>query len=266
MKQKKVEYELFEMVRDSEMRRDKEIQRSKYKFTYNYVAYDIVCSSYSYCSSSLLLITYITHLFLEICFAIVIDNCEEVKLEEDGTKIINDQAKSLKKAFDGVGFCVLYFNSLSSELIAHLLLSFRDNVDHSQLSAFVLVFLSKGQTPQLYDANNEVVPFDAVFQFFYNDELPLAKIPKMFLFDLACLDDQEKSCPSLPQCPEKSVVLAVSHHTLNFSPAINTLSNNLSRKSIQDLCKEIHQTTDCFVTWDDTIHNQFKFENPSNEE
>ena len=88
----------------------------------------------------------------------------------------------------------------------------------------------------------------------------------MFLFDLACLDDQEKSRPSLPQCPEKSVVLAVLHHTLKSSPAINTLSNNLSRKSIQDLCKEVNKTTGCFVTSCDTIHNRFKFENPSNEE
>ena len=191
-------------------------------------------------------------------------------MEEDGTRVINDQAKSLKEAFEGVGFCVLYFNSLSSESIARLLQSFRDNVDHSQLSAFVLVFLSKGRTSQLYDANNEVVPFDAVFQFFYNDESPLAKIPKMFFFDLlACRNDQRKSSPArplLPQFPKKSVILAVAHNDLKFSPAINTLANNLSQKSIQDLCEEIRQTTDCFVNWCDTIHNQFHFENSSNEE
>ena len=191
-------------------------------------------------------------------------------MEEDGTRVINDQAKSLKEAFEGVGFCVLYCNSLSSESIAHLLQSFHNNVDHSQLSAFALVFLSKGRTPQLYDANNEVVPFDAVFQFFYNNKSPLAKIPKMFFFDLlACHNDQRKSHPGhplLPRCPEKSVVLAVAHNDLKFSPAINTLANNLSQKSIQDLCKEIEETTGCFVNQCDTIKNQFHFENSSNEE
>ena len=90
-------------------------------------------------------------------------------MEENGTRVINDQAKSLKEAFEGVGFCVLYFNSLSSESIARLLQSFQDNFDHSQLSAFALVFLSKGRTPQLYDANDKVILFDTVFQFFYND-------------------------------------------------------------------------------------------------
>ena len=191
-------------------------------------------------------------------------------MEEDGTRVINDQAKSLKEAFEGVGFCVLYFNSHSSESITCLLQSFQDSADHSQLSAFALVFLSKGQTPQLYDANDKVIPFDAVFQFFYNDESPLANVPKLFFFDLlACLDDQRKSspaCPLLPQCPEKSVVLAVAHNDLKFSPAINTLSSNLSQKSIQDLCKELHQTTGCFVTWCNTINNEFNFKNPFIEE
>ena len=190
-------------------------------------------------------------------------------MEENGTRVINDQAKSLKEAFEGVGFCVLYFNSLSSESIARLLQSFQDNVDHSQLSTFALVFLSKGQTPQLYDANNEV-PFDAIFKFFYNDESPLAKVPKVFFFDLlACLDDQRKSSPArplLPQCPENSVILAVAHNNLKFSPAINTFANNLSQKSIQDLCKEIFQITGCFITWCNTINNNLNFENSSNEE
>lgn len=206
------------------------------------------------------------HLFLEVLFAIIIDNCGETKLEEDGTRVINGQGRSLKEAFEGVGFCVLYFNSLSSESIARLLQSFRDNVDHSQLSAFVLVFLSKGQTPQLYDANNEVVPFDAVFRFFYDDKLAeLAKIPKIFFFDVVCLDIENKNHPLLPQCPEKSVILAVSHHT-PFSPAINTLSNDLSRKSIQDCCKDIHKSIGCYATWIDSIHDKFNFEKSSNEE
>ena len=189
-------------------------------------------------------------------------------MEEDGTRVINDQAKSLKEAFEGVGFCVLYFNSLSSESIARLLQSFRDNVDHSQLSVFALVFLSKGHTPQLYDANNKVVPFDAVFQFFYNNELAeltLAKIPKIFFFDVACLNVKNKNRPLLPQCPEKSVILAVSHHN-PISPAINTLSNNLSRKSIQDCCKDVHKSTGCYATWIDNIHSEFHFEKSSNEE
>ena len=203
--------------------------------------------------------------FIEVLFAIIIDNCEEVTSGEDGTRVINDQAKSLKEAFEGVGFCVLYFNSLSSESIARLLQSFRDNFDHSQLSAFALVFLSKGQTPQLYDTNNEIVPFDTVFQFFYSDESPLAKIPKMFFFDVVCLDVKNINRPLLPQCPIKSVILAVSH-SIPFSPAVNTLSNDLSRKSIQECCKDIHKSNGCYATWIDDIHDGFHFEKSSNEE
>ena len=101
---------------------------------------------------------------------------------------------------------------------------------------FALIFLSKGKTPQLYDANNKVVPFEEIFQYFHDDESLLSKI---FFFDVACLSDETTSQPSLPDCPSNSLALATAHNNPNISFAVKTLSQDINQKSIQDIFKMI---------------------------
>ena len=177
-------------------------------------------------------------LFLGIRFAIIIDNCGEVELEEDGTRILNKQAKCLHEVLKGSGFCVLYLNNLSSTAIDNLLRAFKNDADHSQLSMFFLIFLGKGKTPQLYDANNTVISFEDMFQYFHDDESSLSKVPKIFFFDVACLNESQ---PSLPDCPSNSLALATAHSDPSISFAVETLSKYINQKSIQDIFRMIQK-------------------------
>ncbi|XP_019862994.1 PREDICTED: uncharacterized protein LOC109591788 [Amphimedon queenslandica] len=176
-----------------------------------------------------------------IRFAIIIDNCGEAKIEEDGTRKLNEQAKALHEVLEGSGFCVLYLNNLSSATIDNFLRAFKNDVDHSQLSMFALIFLSKGMTPQLYDANNTVVPFEKIFQYFYDDQSPLSEISKVFFFDIAYLDDENKSQPTLPDYPSNSLALAIAHNDPDFSFAVETLAQCFNQKSIQDIFATIQE-------------------------
>ena len=129
-------------------------------------------------------------IFIEIALAVVIDNHGEVKVENE-ERILNEEAASLEKAFEDLEFAVLYFNSLSSESIATLLEAI-SNVDHSQLLIIALVFLSKGNTAELYDADGMAVPYEDVFRHF-----PRCPTPLVLLFDSAVGDIQKKMIPRL---------------------------------------------------------------------
>uniref|UniRef100_A0A1X7SVW1 Caspase family p20 domain-containing protein n=1 Tax=Amphimedon queenslandica TaxID=400682 RepID=A0A1X7SVW1_AMPQE len=176
-----------------------------------------------------------------IRFAIIIDNCGEAKVEEDGTRILNEQAKCLYEVLEESGFCVLYLNNLSSAAIDNFLHTFTNDVDHSQLSMFFLIFLSKGKTPQLYAASDEVIPIGEIFQYFYDNQSPLLRIPKIFFFDIACLDNENKGQPTLPDYPKNSLALAIAHNDPDFSLAVETLSKCFNHRSVQDLFKTIQE-------------------------
>ena len=92
---------------------------------------------------------------------------------------MNDEAAALKTAFEGLEFAVLYFNNLTSESIATLLEAL-SKADRSQLLMIALVFLSKGKTAELYDADGVAVPYEDVFYHFLS-----CSIPVIFFFDLA---------------------------------------------------------------------------------
>ena len=104
-----------------------------------------------------------------------------------------------------------------------------------------LIFLTKGKTPQLYDASNAVVPFEKIFHYFHDDQSPLSEIPKVFFFDIAYLDDENQSQPSLPDYPCNSLALAIAHNDLNFSFAVETLVQCFNQKSIQDIFTTIQE-------------------------
>ena len=179
-----------------------------------------------------------------IHLAVIIDNREEFKADRATDLELSDEAATLKQAFEGVGFCVLYFKSLSSQSIATLLQSFQDDVDHYLLSIFALVFLSKGKKRQLYDANNEVVPYHDVI-FMPNSKTNAATInpllpgvSKLFFFDLAsCSSIQEEVAIELPN---NSLLLHVTHKDL-FSHAIDSFVENLNFADLKDCLTKVCQ-------------------------
>lgn len=179
-----------------------------------------------------------------IHLAVIIDNREEFKADRATDLELSDEAATLKQAFEGVGFCVLYFKSLSSQSIATLLQSFQDDVDHYLLSIFALVFLSKGKKRQLYDANNEVVPYQDVISIpnsktnaaTINPLLP--GVSKLFFFDLAsCSSIQEEVSIKLPN---NSLLLHVTHKDL-FSHAIDSFAKNLNYTKLRNCLKKVSQ-------------------------
>lgn len=177
-----------------------------------------------------------------IHLAVIIDNREEFKADRATDLELSDEAATLKQAFEGVGFCVLYFKSLSSQSIATLLQSFQDDVDHYLLSIFALVFLSKGKKRQLYDANNEVVPYHDVI--FIPDSITNARKPllsgvsKLFFFDLAsCSSIQEEVAIELPN---NSLLLHVTHKDL-FSHAIDSFAENLNYTDLTNCLTKVCQ-------------------------
>lgn len=180
-----------------------------------------------------------------IHLAVIIDNREEFNADKATNNIeFSDEAIILKEAFEGLGFCVLYFKSLSSQSIATLLQSFQDEVDHYQLSMFALVFLSKGKKCQLYDANSKVVPYcDVLFTRDFVDlradfRKPLLPIvPKLFFFDLALCSNIEENNFPIDKLSNNSFVLHVAHKNL-FSPVIDTLTENLNYTDHLKVCLE----------------------------
>ena len=161
---------------------------------------------------------------LEIHFAIIIDNHEEIQEVNKESRQVNDLRKTLKC----IGFYVLSFNYLSSQSISCLLEAFRQ-VDHSQLASFALVFLSKGHTNHLYGAGNDVIIFEEVFNFFNH----LSEVPKLFLFHLAYSGPPLNDRLTFPNPPKKSIALVVSLKlTANrkISPAISFIISNLNHE------------------------------------
>ena len=157
---------------------------------------------------------------LEIHFAIIIDNHEEVQ----EVNRVSNQVDALKETLECLGFFVLYFNYLSSQSILCLLKAFH-RVDHSQLASFALVFLSKGDTNDLYSSDNAVMSKE-VFKYFDD----IVQVPKLFLFHLAHSGETLSDRLKFPDPPKNSIALVVSIKlmaNMNFSPAIFSMIINL---------------------------------------
>ena len=158
---------------------------------------------------------------LEIHFAIIIDNHEEI--QEVSKESL--QVQHLKYTLECIGFCILSFNYLSSQSISCLLEAFHQ-IDHLQLASFALVFLSKGHTNHLYGAGNDVVTFEEVFKFFKH----LPEVPKLFLFHLAYSGQPLSDRLTFPNPPKNSIALIVSlkqKANRKVSPAISSIIVNL---------------------------------------
>ena len=128
----------------------------------------------------------------------------------------------MKDAFEGLGFCTLCFNNLNLESVRFLLKAFQ-RVDCSQLASFALLFLSKGNTNHLYDANNTIVTFEQIFAFFTDVDAP-----KLFLFHLAYDGEPPSDRLVFPDPPNNSIALVVSiKQCTKVSPALSSIANNL---------------------------------------
>uniref|UniRef100_A0A1X7T440 Caspase family p20 domain-containing protein n=1 Tax=Amphimedon queenslandica TaxID=400682 RepID=A0A1X7T440_AMPQE len=206
----------------------------------------------------------------KIALAVIIDNHGDAKVE-------NVEAAALTKAFENLEFAVLYFNSLSSKSIATLLEAI-SKADYSQLLMITLVFFSKGKTPELYDADGVVVPYEDVFCHFQKRR----PIPVIFFFDSASNDDEihlQKDIDStlddaneshstvadtqndndfnlpLRICPQNSLVLVARHNSAS-SPVVKEFTEKLSHTSVQEcfetICANNNSTTVKSI-WHDTV-------------
>ena len=165
---------------------------------------------------------------------------------------INEEASTLKEALEALECCVLYFNSLYSESIATLLEAL-SKADHSLLSMIALTFLSKGNTPEPYDANNVAIPFEDVFVHFQS-----FPIPKVFFFDSACENVNDFS---IPICPENSLILAAIHTSLESLPVVEEFRKKLSHTNVQkcfeELCAHNNDSRTVKSKWHDNIGSSF---------
>ena len=166
--------------------------------------------------------------------------------------ILNEEVSSLKKAFEALECHVLYFNSLYSESIATLLEAL-SKADHSLLSMIGLIFLSKGNTPEPYDANNVAMPFEDVFVHFQSFPKP-----KVFFFDSACENVNDFS---IPICPKNSLILAAIHTNLESSPVVKEFTEKLSHTNVQkcfeDICACNNDSRTVKSKWHDNIGSSF---------
>ena len=157
---------------------------------------------------------------LEIHFAVIIDNHEEVQ----EVNRVSKQVDALKETLESLGFCVLYFNYLSSQSISCLLEAFHQ-VDHSQLASFALVFLSRGHTNHPYGSDTTNVMFE-VFKYFDD----ILQVPKLFFFHLAYSGELSSDQLKFPSLPKNSIALVVSLEltaNTNALPAISSIIMNL---------------------------------------
>ena len=182
--------------------------------------------------------------FVEIHLALIVDNHGEVKVEEDGTKTPNDDAKDAQKfreTLEDLGFCTLYFNSLSSQSISTLL-EMLLHVDHSQLATFAFIVLCKGKTRHLYDCNNKRIDTEDIFGRFPDDQSPLAQVPKIFYFHLVYAKEPKEKLQFLSLLHKNSIVLITSVDQKSSSVVLDTVGSKLTNEpSIQQCCKEIHE-------------------------
>ena len=172
--------------------------------------------------------------------ALIVDSHGEMNVTEDA-KTPNKDAQNFKETFDGLGFCTLYFNSLSSESI-HTLLEMLLEVDHSQLAILAFIVLCKGRTRHLYDCNDEMIHYENIFKHFPDDQSPLTQVPKIFYFHLAHANEPAKTLQCSLILPKNSIVLITSVHQESSSVVLNTVGSKLTREaSIQQRCKEIEE-------------------------
>lgn len=192
-------------------------------------------------------------LFIEIHFAIIIDNDQESTLHtdrgSDNAMELNQQAKATKGALEKLGFFVLYFNKFSSFSINQLLSAFKSAAaDGSQLAAFALVFLGNLGIHHIYGSDNVAVAFHQALS--CSDQL--LSIPKIFFF---CCPNQQKPNDQLSSdfdIPlENSIVLAVSSKEPVakgeiISPAVSNFIdglsvNNCRTRSLQHCFQQIEE-------------------------
>lgn len=180
----------------------------------------------------------------KIHLALIVDNHGEVKIEKNGTKTPNDDAKDAQKfreTLEDFGFCTLYFNSLSSQSISTLL-EMLLLVDHSQLAMFSFIVLCKGKSRHLYDCNDKRIDTENVFGFFPDDQSPLAQVPKIFYFHLVHTKEPKEKLQFLSVPRKNSVVLITSTDQKSSSVVLNTVGTKLKNEpSIQQCCKEIDE-------------------------
>ncbi|XP_019861485.1 PREDICTED: uncharacterized protein LOC109589955, partial [Amphimedon queenslandica] len=180
----------------------------------------------------------------KIHLAIIIDNHGQVREEEDGTKTINDDAQKIKETLNTLGFCTLYFNSLSSQTI-NTLLEALHHIDHSQLATFALIFLCKGKTRHLYDCNSEMIEAGKIFGCLQDDQSPFAQLPKIYYFHIAHDQEPKEKLEVLSVPSKNSILLITSVIQKNSSVVLDTVMNNLKEgASIQKCFKEIQKECD----------------------
>ena len=129
--------------------------------------------------------------------AIIVDNIEGIGCTDDQSNSLKmerrEEVQDLTRVFRNMfGFLVLCFNSLSKNSILELLRIVHKVATEfdATLNAFVLIILSKGEAPEIYDSNNESVPLVDVLDPFSDENCPqLMNKPKLFFFQTILTKD-----------------------------------------------------------------------------
>ena len=164
--------------------------------------------------------------------AIVINNDigrdEASKNDQDPEHVFTKKVTKVNDLLESLGFHVLYFSDLTSEIIDWLLTVLLQS-DLSDLAAIAFIMFSKGKNPQLYDTDNNEISIEMIFNHFQKVLIPAL----MFLH----MNYTNSGSIQLPDTPSNSVVLAVSHHLTEetspdyIPPAIDIFANEMQSEA-----------------------------------
>ena len=180
---------------------------------------------------------------------IIVDNMEAIADDQPNSLQIErrEEVQELTRVFkDMFGFLVLCFNSLSIKSI-FLLLSIVHNIAtefDATLNAFVLIILSKGKAPEIYDNKKESISIGEVLSHFSDENCPqqLKNKPKLFFFQTILTEDTivpERRLQILPNSvflsafprSESEVPLFVDRmRTLCYTTAIGNIFNKIKEQ------------------------------------
>ena len=162
--------------------------------------------------------------------AIVINNdIGSDDASKNSQDVLTKKVTKVNDLLESLGFHVLYFSDLTSEIIDRLL-SVLFQSDLSDLAAISFIMFSKGKNPQLYDTDNNEISFEMIFNHFQKVLIPA-------LMFLHMNHTKSGSIQLLDDTPSNSVVLAVSHHQTEetspdyIPPAIDIFANEMQSEA-----------------------------------
>ena len=165
--------------------------------------------------------------------AVVINNdIQDSKNSQDLAFALPKNIYMVENSLQSLGFHVLYFSDLTSEII-DMLLTVLLQSDISDLATLAFIIFSKGKNPQLYDADSNEISFEMIFDHFQKLSIPT-------LIFLHMNHSDANGLMQLPNTPSNSIVLAVSHHSKENSADYISTAIDIFVKEMQSEAEPIN--------------------------